>query len=60
MALEHLGRGTMPVVHAVPEAVLPLLAAGATARPGPVAVAEGLEARLPDLLEIVFLDIPLL
>ena len=56
MALEHLGGGAVPVVHAAAEAVAPFPAAGAAARPGPVAVAERLEALLPHFVEIILID----
>ncbi len=59
MALEDFGGGAVPVVHAATEAVAPLLAVGATARLCPAAVAEGLEAFVPDLPEIISVDIAL-
>ena len=59
MALEDVLGGAVPVVHAVAEAVFPLLAVGAAARFRPLAVAEGLEAVLPDRLKVVLVDVSL-
>ena len=59
MALEDLVRRPVPIVHAVAEAVLPLLAVGASARFRPVAAAENLEAFLPDFVEVVLVDVSL-
>ena len=59
MAIEHLCTVTVPVVHAVAQAVPPDLAVGTPALARPAAVAEGLEAFFPDLKEIVLVDIAL-
>ena len=56
MALEDFSGAIVPIVHPIPEAVAPDLAILAPARPGPVPLAVGHEAGLPNLVEIVRVD----
>jgi len=59
VALEHFFGGAVPVVHAAAKAVAPLGAAGAPALLRPFPVPEGQEAVLPDLPEVIVINVAL-
>ena len=59
MAVNHIFDRTMPIVHSVAKAILEGFALFANSRARPVAVAERFKTLVPNLIEIVGVDVAL-